>query len=132
MGARFGTSAFPQFSRKDIASARLLLSNPRGEQLVTSPMPQRSLSGVLDALEPNHIDTHPMKWIYVGTLDVKLTNGAQCSILLYCTGEKEAAFSVDHTYFRGGSDRELIAALNRADRSWGFQRPDFSRGGKEG
>jgi hypothetical protein len=114
-------SPFPQFKRDDIATVRLTQMNDRGGLLRVSPLDRRFVDEIFDALEPNYVDKHPLKWLIIGALDVELTNGLHCSIELYCTGDDEGAFSIDSTYYRGGSDRRLMAALHRANPSWKFQ-----------
>jgi hypothetical protein len=114
-----GKVQLSQIKAEDIASGRLLLVNVFGpDNLITDPLQPSVVADILDALEPSHVDPHPLKWAVLGVLDVELKNGKSLEIALYYTGLDEGAFDIDRIYYRGGSDSKLLAALHRANPSW--------------
>lgn len=110
-------SALPE---GEIASARLqLIDGGSGELLETSPT-LSDIEGILAALNPYRMDQEPAKWAVIGGLDVNWTSGERRSIGLFCSGDDEAAFEIGGTYYHGGSDQQLIAALRLANPMWKF------------
>ncbi|MEN6457702.1 MAG: hypothetical protein ABFC63_02125 [Thermoguttaceae bacterium] len=102
---------------KHIVSAWLALGVYQEQPPIKSQLERSRVANILDALEPNRLDQCPMKWVEVGELHITLANGTTYSVLLYHTGDAEAAFSVSGKYYRGGSDKRLMSILEEVRRT---------------
>ncbi|MBN2291607.1 MAG: hypothetical protein JXM70_04230 [Pirellulales bacterium] len=108
--------------QKEIASGILKLDKWYEYPPTKNPVDPQIVCDLLDSLKPYHIDQDPAKWVSLGILEFELRNGKKYAISLYDPGSGQAAFSIDRTYYRGGSNRKLTAIVDSIRKSGNGQK----------
>ena len=79
---------------------------------VSVDVPKSEWGEMLRLLSTGVKDPNSMKWVILGDVQIS-TKEATLLIDLYATGQKDGAFSVNQTYYRGGNDAEFIRLLSK-------------------
>ncbi|MBN2291274.1 MAG: hypothetical protein JXM70_02550 [Pirellulales bacterium] len=108
---------FPTFQESEILTGRVCSVSRalQKKEPATVDLSPRLTYKFLSSLSPNRIDRHPLKWQVMGTLKFKLRSGKEYVLCLYHTDAGEAAFSVNRTYYRGGSEAKLMGHMREAE-----------------
>ncbi len=66
---------------------------------------------VLSVFRNGQFDISPKKWQVLGHVKIRSTSQPERVIRLFRTGHSQGAFSIDGAYYRGSTDKEIIAVL---------------------